>query len=380
MNGVDWIIVGVVLLLALFGWAQGFLSGALSLGGFALGAWLGTRIGPMILPDGEQSPYAPLFGLVGAVMAGAVLAAGFEGVAARVRSRLRAPGLAAVDGLLGAVLTAAVGLGFAWVLGAVALQTPGARGLRAEIQGSKILSELNDVLPSRELLNALARYDPFPRVDGPGIDVGPPNAAIARDPQVRAAADSVVRVVGTACGLGVQGSGWVAAPGVVVTNAHVVAGQRDTQVFAEGTGQGFDATAVHYDPRNDLAVLRAGGLAAPALPLASDPQAGRRAAILGFPGDGPYDVRPARLGATRGALTQDAYGRGPVQRTITALRGNVRSGNSGGPVVDGRGRVVTTVFAAATSGPEGGYGVPNGIVRDALDDLGGEVSTGPCAR
>lgn len=380
MNGVDWIIVGAVLLLALFGWAQGFVSGALSLGGFTLGAWLGTRIGPLVLPGGEQSPYAPLFGLFGAVLAGAVLAAGFEGVAAGVRSRLRAPGLAALDGLLGAVLTAAVGLGFAWVLGAVALQTPGARELRREIQASKILSELNDVLPSRELLNALARYDPFPRIQGPGIDVKAPDAAIARDPQVQAASDSVVRVVGTACGLGVQGSGWVAAPGIVVTNAHVVAGQRDTQVFAEGTGPALDARAVHYDPRNDLAVLRAQQLQAPALPLAGDPEPGTRAAVLGFPGDGPYDVRAARLGATREALTEDAYGRGPVRRSITALRGRVRSGNSGGPVVNGRGRVVTTVFAAATSGPEGGYGVPNARVREALEGLGGAVSTGPCAR
>lgn len=380
MNEVDWIILGAVLLLALLGWAQGFLTGALSLAGFAAGAFAGTRLAPLVLPDGAQSPYAPLFGLFGAVLAGAALAASLEGVGSHLRSRWRSPGWRVADGLLGAVLTAAVGLGLAWVLGAVALQTPGARELRREIQASAVLTRLNDVLPSRELLNALARFDPFPRISGPGIDAKPPDAAIARDPQVRGAADSVVKVVGTACGLGVQGSGWVAEPGVVVTNAHVVAGQDDTQVQAGGAGAELPAQVVHYEPRNDLAVLRVDGLTAPALPLARDPQPGIRAAILGFPGDGPYDVTPARLGQTRQALSEDAYGRGPVRRTITALRGRVRSGNSGGPAVDGRGRVVTTVFAAATSGPTGGYGIPNARVREALADLGGAVSTGPCAR
>ena len=172
----------------------------------------------------------------------------------------------------------------------------------------------------------------------------------------------------------------MASGGIVVTNAHVVAGQRDSQVQVRGEGPLLDAQALHYDARNDLAVLRVPGLTAPSLPLAQEPRPGARAAILGFPGDGPYDVRAARLGTTREVMTQDSYGRGPVRRAITPFRGNVRSGNSGGPVVDGRGRVVTTVFAAATTGPRGGYGVPNARVREALADLGGPVSTGPCAR
>jgi S1-C subfamily serine protease len=187
-----------------------------------------------------------------------------------------------------------------------------------------------------------------------------------------------VKVLGTACGLGVEGSGWVAGDGVVVTNAHVVAGQDDTRVLPGGAEPGLDAQAVAFDPRNDLAVLRVPGLDAPALPIANDPQAGTSAAILGFPLNGPYDVRAGRLGQTREVVTQDAYGQGPVRRTIVSLRGAVRSGNSGGPMVDGQGRVVTTVFAATTSGPRGGYGVPNEVVREALGRAGGPVSTGPC--
>jgi len=107
--------------------------------------------------------------------------------------------------------------------------------------------------------------------------------------------------------------------------------------------------------------------------------AGTSAAVLGFPRNGPYDERAGRLGATREVVTQDAYGRGPVRRVITSLRGAVRSGNSGGPMVDGRGKVVATIFAATTSGPRGGYGVPNSVVSSALGDARGRVSTGPCA-
>ncbi len=297
----------------------------------------------------------------------------------KVRSKLTLPGISLVDGLLGALLTALVGLGVVWILGAVAVHSPG--DLRYEVQRSQILTRLNKALPpSGPLLNALARFDPFPRIDGPEARVAPPKAGIARDPEVAAAAASVVKVLGTACGLGVEGSGWVARDGLVVTNAHVVAGQDDTRVLLRGRDPGMKATAVAFDPKNDLAVLRVDGLGAKPLPIAGNPRAGTSAAVLGFPHNGPYDVRAARLGETRTTMTQDAYGRGPVQRLISSLRGVVRSGNSGGPMVDGRGRVVTTIFAATTSGPRGGYGVPNSVVKRVLAGARETVSTGPCAR
>ena len=379
MTGVDWIIVGLLLLLALFGWAQGFVTGALALIGFALGAWLGTRLAGLVLPDGSRNPYAPAIGLVGALIVGAGFAAGFEGLGARLRSRLTLPGFGFVDGVLGALLTACVGLGVVWILGAVAVHSNG--DVRYEVQRSEILSRLNKALPpSGPLLNALARFDPFPRIDGPEANVAPPAKGIGRDPQVRAAAASVVKILGTACGLGVEGSGWVARDGVVVTNAHVVAGQTDTKVLLRGTGPQLDATAIAFDPRNDLAVLRVPGLHARPLPLADAPGPGVSAAILGFPENGPYDVRAGRLGATRTTVTSDAYGRGPVQRRLTSLRGVVRSGNSGGPMVDGKGRVVATIFAATTSGPRGGFGVPNSVTKKVLAGARGPVGTGPCAR
>jgi S1-C subfamily serine protease len=380
MTGLDWIVLGIVILLALFGWAQGFVSGALALVGFAIGAWLGTRLGPLVLNDGADSGWAPAFGLIGALIAGAVLAMGFEGLGARLRARVRTPAAAALDGALGAALTACVGLGVVWVLGAVALGSGGE--LRQEVQRSYILQRLNTILPPTSgLLSALENLDPFPRIDGPEARVAPPRASIARADGVRAAAASVVKILGTACGLGVEGSGWVAGDGLVVTNAHVVAGQKDTEVLLKGRPPAIDAVAVAFDPRNDIAVLRVNGLDAPALQLASEPRSGTAAAILGFPGNGPYDVRAGRLGETRDVITQDAYGDGPVRRSIASLRGAVRSGNSGGPMVDSEGRVVGTVFAATTSGPRGGFAVPNAIVRARLDQARSSkgVSTGPCA-
>ena len=377
MTGIDWVIIGAVVLLALFGWAQGFVAGALALVGFAAGAWLGTRLAPLVLADGRDSPWAPAFALVGALVAGGILAAGFEGMGARLRARVRSPAFTAVDGALGAALTACVGLLIAWVLGAIALRAD--PDIRRDVQRSAILRELNALLPpTGPLLNTLQALDPFPEIDGPEARVPPPAGSIARDPQVQAARVSVVKVLGTACGVGVEGSGWVAAPGVVVTNAHVVAGQDDTRVLPEGEEPGLDAQAIAFDPTNDVAVLQVSGLDAPSLAIASDPKAGTSAAILGFPLNGPYDVRAGRLGQTREVTAQDAYGRGPVRRKIVSLRGAVRSGNSGGPMVDGRGQVVATIFAATTSGPRGGYAVPNAIVRDTLAGAREPVSTGPC--
>jgi S1-C subfamily serine protease len=383
MSTLDWIVVALVALFGIAGCRRGFIVGALSLAGLVGGAIVGARVGPLLLPEGSRSPYAPLFALAGALMLGGLLASGLERLGARLRTGLWLPGLGALDGLLGGLLSATIGLGLVWLAGAVVLQTPGLRELRADVQRSVVLRELNALLPpSGPILNALARFDPLPSIDGPGAAVAPPSKAVLRQPGVRAAAPSVVRVLGTACGLGVEGSGWVAGPGLVVTNAHVVAGEHDIVVQAPGDAVGSrDATLVRLDVRDDVAVLRVSGLAAPRLALAAEPASGTEGAILGYPLDGPFDVEPGRIGATRTVISQDAYGRGPVRRGVTPLRGRVRSGNSGGPLVDARGRVLTTVFAATTGGDPGGYGVPNAVVAEALAGArhGGTVSSGACA-
>lgn len=378
MTVLDWAIVAFTLALALWGYRQGLIVGALTLIGFAAGAFAGSRIGPLLLTEGSESPYAPLFAALGALLVGALVAVTLEGLALGMRARLiRGRALSLADGAAGAVLIAAVALGLAWIFGAVALHVPGTGQLRADVQRSAILRRLNDLLPpSGPVLKALNRVDPAPSIAGPAAPVAPPDAAIADDPEVLDAGPSVVRVLGTACGLGVEGSGWVAAPNLVVTNAHVVAGQDDTTVTT-GEGAELDASAVHYDPANDLALLSI-DVPLPALPIAAKPRAGQSGAVLGYPENGPYALTPARLGDTRTVLSEDSYGRGPFERSIAFLRGSVRSGNSGGPMVDPQGRVMATVFAATTAGPSGGFAIPNDVVRAALRDVSTLVDTGAC--
>jgi S1-C subfamily serine protease len=384
VTGLDWVIVAFTVLLAGYGYLQGFIVGALSLAGFAVGAFLGTRLAPLLLSHGDHSPYAPLFGLLGALLAGGVFASGLEGLGARVRSALRIPGLRTVDGLLGAALTSCIGLGIAWIIGAVALDASGSEPLRADIQDSAILRTLDRLLPpSGPILDALAKFDPIPSVRGPAANVPAPSRRILASPGARTARRSVVRVFGDACGLGVEGSGWVVAPDLVVTNAHVVAGESDTEVQIGGVGQGLPAEVISFDPRNDVAILHVAGLGLASLSAVGSAPPGTSVAILGYPLDGAFDAEPGRVGETQTVSTQNAYGEGHVLRSITALRGRVRPGNSGGPLIDSRGHVVATVFAALTgTAHAGGFAVPNALVHADLrraEVHPAPVSPGNCA-
>ena len=340
MTGLDWIIIAFTVLLAVWGYGQGLIAGGLALAGFAAGAFIGSRLGPLLLQDGSHSPYAPLFALIGALLLGSLFASGLEVLGFQLRHRLPEE-LGVLDGVGGAVLLACLGLFLVWIVGAVALQTPGARDLREPIQRSAILRQLNTVLPpSGAILKALARFDPFPAIRGPSANVPPPNAKIARDPDVEAAGRSVVKVLGTACGLGVEGSGWVARQraGRHERARGRRAGRHDGAAPRRGAAARRGRGLVRPEERpGDPARARPGGRAA--APLNVNAEAGASGAVLGFPENGGYDVEPARLGQTATVITQDSYGRGPVQRLITSIRGLVRHGNSGGPVVDGSGRV-----------------------------------------
>jgi uncharacterized membrane protein required for colicin V production len=373
---VDLIVIGFVALTSFIGWRKGLVASALSLAGIILGAWLGSRLAPQLLEGGTSSPYTPLAALAGAAVGAIVFETlGTLGGSA-LRSRLRKPRLSTFDSAGGLVLGAVAGLAVVWVLGAVALLLPGQADLRRGAQGSALLRRLNQVIPPTDLLNALARIDPFPVITGPAAPVAPPDPRLAGAPGVRAAAPSVVRVLGTACGLGVEGSGWVARPNLVVTAAHVVAGQEDTVVELQSGGR-LPAVIVAFDRRNDIAVLRVADLGLRPLPLAP-PRPGMAVAVLGFPENGPFTATPARIGRTSVVLAEDAYGTGPVARPITSLRGRVRHGDSGAPAVDARGAVEATIFAARLR-TAGGYGVPAEVVRAALEKVRAPVSSGDCA-
>jgi S1-C subfamily serine protease len=373
---VDWVALALVLLAALGGAVQGLVWSGLSLAGLLAGAFIGGRLAPVLLTDGPRSPYAPVIALAAAVS----LAVAFEvlgsTLGARIRGRERAPGVRALDSAGGVLAGALIGLAVVWVLGAMALQLPGQADLRRAVQRSVVLQRLNSIVPPRQLLNALARIDPFPSFVGPPGPTEPPDPRVLSKPGVHAAAPSVVRVLGTACGVGVEGSGWVARPGLVVTAAHVVAGEDDTTVVPLRGGS-LPAQVVAFDTHDDVAILRVPGLDAAPLRLV-DPRPGAPVAIVGYPLNGPLAATAGRIGTTATVLAQDAYGRGPTRRVVTSLSGSIEHGDSGGPAVDASGAVQATVFAARATGG-GGYGVPASIVREDLAAARGPVSTGSCS-
>ncbi|MBD0291933.1 MAG: trypsin-like peptidase domain-containing protein, partial [Thermoleophilia bacterium] len=326
----------------------------------------------------ERSSYTPVAALAGAIVLGVLLQGLGGAIGSTMRARLRFTPLRTLDSLGGLALGAATALAIVWVLGAVALHLPGQTELRREAQRSLVLRRLNEVVPPATVLRALERVDPFPRIAGPLATVDPPDGSVLRRPAIRRAARSVVRILGTSCGLGVAGSGWVASPRLVVTAAHVVAGQ-DSPTVQLPAGGNVSSKPVAYDARNDVAVLRLppGAIRVPPLTLV-DAEPGESVAIVGYPEDRGLTAAAGRVGQTTRFLTRDAYGRGPVFREVTTLRGRIRPGNSGGPAVDDLGRVQATIFASR-KGSDAGFGVPGRLVRAALRDATSVVSTGPCA-
>lgn len=358
----DFVVLAVVAVTAIGGFRRGLVAGVLSLGGLLAGAVLGAKLAPGLI-GGDEARFVPLVTLIGGAM-GAALGQ-FVGVLVgrAARGALVIGPLRPLDSAGGGLFGAAIGLSLCWALGAVLLYLPGQTDLRRYAQESVILSRLNDEFPPNRLIDALERIDPLAAIAGPGATVDPPDPALARTPAVRAASRSVVRILGLACGLGLEGSGWIAAPGLVVTNAHVVAGIDEPRVD-RSDGAFRKARVVAFDEKNDVAVLRVPGLAGEPLRLA-EATPGTAGALLGYPGNGPLTATPVRVGRTIGLFAKDAYGRYPVSRRVTLVRGSIRSGNSGGPVVDSQGRVLTIAFAERTDGG-GGYGVPTEAVRRAL--------------
>ena len=258
MTSVDWIAVAVIAIAALLGLRRGLIGGLLGLAGIAVGAYIGAKLAPELL-SGSESPYTPLVALGGA----AVLVILFQSVAATAGSAIRTslfvlPPLRWLDSLGGLVLGAVAGVAIVWVMGAVALHLPGQRELREQVQRSRILGEINARVPPSRLLDAIERVDPFLAIQGPEANVAPPDPALLASPAVRDARSRVFRITGSACGLGISGSGWVAAPNLVVTNAHVVAGMKDPRIDRRD-GDYRDAVVVAFNVHDDIAVLRVAG-------------------------------------------------------------------------------------------------------------------------
>ncbi len=381
LNVLDVFIALFVVVVILRGARTGFLAGVFSLVGVVVGVSAGSRIAPSLMHEGGN----PIYGAgitLGSILAFAVLGEVIaRTIGGSIRNRLSSPASATLDGMGGAMLGLALSLVLVWAVGFFVLQSLPLARLHPAVEESRILQALNDRMPSELLTRAVAEFQPLPQIRGPEPDVAVADERIVRDPEVLAASSRTVRVGSIACGYGIEGSGWVAAPDLVVTNAHVVAGEVVTRVQPGGAGPYYRAEVVLFDVRNDVAILRVDDLGLAPLPLAS-PAPGEAVAVLGFPENGPLDIEPARTGETQRAVSADAYNRGPVERTVTSFRVHVRPGNSGGPVVNTDGEVVATVFASRASSRNAGYGIPSKIVRRHLAvaaERTGPVSTGGCA-
>ena len=380
MAVLDAFIAIFILLAVLRGARTGFLAGAFSLVGVVVGASVGSRVAPSLTPDGN-----PIYG-VGVTLISVVAFAVLGEVLARLvggslRNRLSNPASTALDSAGGATLGLALSLVLVWAVGIFALQSPPLASLRPAVEDSEILATLDEWMPAGMLTRAVAQLDPLPEFRGPQPNVAPPERGIVTDPDIRSAARRTVRVTGVACGYGVEGSGWVAARNLVVTNAHVVAGEAATRVQPRGVGRALRAEVVLFDERNDVAVLRVRKLGLPPLPLAA-PRPGESAAVIGFPQNGPLDIRPARTGETERVISGDAYNEGPVERVVTAFRVFVRPGNSGGPAVNAEGEVVSTIFASRADSSNAGFGIPSQLVGRHLQTAAERrqpVGTGGCA-
>ena len=359
------------------GFFRGLAAQMLSFVGIVAGVIAGAAVAPHVLAGGDDSTWVPLASFVGASV-GAVLfglgAGRLAGGAHVALARHRA--LLLADRIGGALAGGLVGLALAWAAAVVLLHQP-AFGLRHEMQRSELLAALVEAVPPEPVLRTLERFDPLPVLPqlAPGR-LPPPDPSVLRSSGAERAADSVLKVEGTSCGLGVQGSGWVLRRGLVATNAHVVAGQSDTRVFVPGS-EARDATVVYVDGTNDVALLRVAGLSASPLDQSGDGEYPRPAVLLGYPQDGPLTATAVTAGAPRTVIAPNAYETRVAPRQIVPLRGRVQPGESGGPVVDERGRVVAMVFGGARDGG-GGFAVPLSLVLRGLDRPLRPVSAGPC--
>jgi S1-C subfamily serine protease len=379
MNLLDWSLLVLVAAYALSGYWQGFVTGAFATAGLLLGGLLGVWLAPVALGDADPSLLVSLGALFIVILAASLGQGLLQWAGAKIRDRITWQPARALDAVGGAVLSACAVLVVAWALG-VAVSGSRITGVTPMVRSSLVLAKVNEVLPRRaggllDAFNQVVGTSFFPRYLEPFsperiVDVQPGERRMLRDPDVTRAGASVLKVRGTNdCGRGIEGSGFVYAEDRLMTNAHVVAGVDDPQVFVGDDG--LDAEVVLYDPDLDIAVLEFDSGEVSSLPFtpAGDPaQPKDPIAILGYPQDGPFDVESARIRATQTLRSPDIYGDGAVIREVYSLRGLVRPGNSGGPIVDSSGQVVGVVFAASVTDDDTGYALTADQVSDAAAD------------
>jgi hypothetical protein len=387
----DLVLVLLMVASAARGYRLGFLVGAASTAGLLLGIVVGALAAPVLLEHMRESLGVALAALT-IVLLTALVGQAIGGLlGGMLRSAVTWQPARALDAVGGAALSVVAVLVIGWALGYV-VSGAGIPWLGAQAQGSRVLSTVDKVMPD-SAEDVLASLDDvvsaqrFPQYLGPFVEeviepVPAPDSDVLRDRDIRRASRSVVKVLGDAsqCARGLEGSGFVYAPGRVMTNAHVVAGV--SSVWVEGRDSGrLPAEVVLFDNQLDVAVLSVDGLDEPPLTFEQAASAGDRAAVLGFPENGPFRDEAARIRSAEQLRSPDIYGDGTHLRQVLAFRSMVRPGNSGGPLVSTGGEVYGLIFAASVADSSTGYALTAEQVADSATlgvDAAEPVSTGEC--
>jgi S1-C subfamily serine protease len=389
VNLVDVIIILLVAGAAVHGYLLGAAVQVATAVGLGAGLAAGAALAPVVSRAGGSPTARAVLALGTLVVVTIVLTGLGRTFGARLWERVHRGALGRVDALGGAAFGGVVTLLFCWLVASIAARLP-APTVASEVQHSAILRALDGELtaPPRLFARIGRLVDPlgFPDVFAQFEPGAAPSLPLPGDPVVQAAvaagAASTVKIEGVGCGEIQEGSGFVAAPGLVITNAHVVAGVGQPVVL-DRAGR-HRAQAVLFDPRLDVAVLRTTGLVGRPLPLlGGNVGRGSDDAVLGYPGGGPFRAVPAVVLTELPALGRDIYGRSLTARTIYELRADVRPGNSGGPLLRPDGTVVGVVFARSSRNPNLGFALTSVDARSRLASAEAQgtaaVSTGPCA-
>lgn len=384
---VDLIILLAVACAAAYGVAQGAVVQVASFGGFWVGLAIGASVVPQLTVLVASGFGKALTTLMALLVFPAVLGGLGQQVGLRVLRVVHRARLGVADAALGAVIASLATLAIVWLFSLVYSSGP-SPVISAAIHDSAIARGLVDNLPPAPEVFArirqLVRSSHLPQVFAELEPAAPERVALPSDPTVRAAvtsaAASTVKIVGVGCDQVRSGSGWIAAPGIVVTNAHVIAGIDDPTV-EDSRGQRHGATTVLFDPDLDLAILRTSGLEGRPLPvLRVDAPRGEQGAILGYPQGGPLRAEPAAVLRRVEALGRDIYGERLTRRDVYQIQASVKPGNSGGPFVRPNGEVVGVVFSTSTTEPNVGYALTSDDVARDIDQVQGRRASVPTGR
>ncbi len=392
MDLLDVFIIAAAIGYAFGGYRNGAVVGVFSLAGFVGGAIAGAQLGRPLARSLAHGQAQVVVALVVVLVTALVGQLALVYLARKVRSRIVWRSAQAADSAIGSVLGVVSVLLVAWMV-AVPLASSPYPNLASEARHSAIVARVNTAVPGdvRSIYSSLQQFidrSGFPQVLNAlqptrNVPVDPPDPALVASAAVKADEPSVLKIYGRApqCSRQIEGSGFVYAPGKMLTNAHVVAGTNQVQVQVSDS-QTLTAHVVVYDPERDVAVLSVPGLKAPALTLASATAAsGSDAIVLGYPEDGGFTPRAARIRDQEPISGHDIYGNGNITRQIYSIRGVVQSGNSGGPLIDTSGAVLGIVFATALDASETGFVLTNGEIKpDADAGLAAtdSVPTGAC--